>query len=69
MEKSEKIVVGLVSKLDKLKKLFKKINSESILNSLKKSQNICDKYEERLQKYNFFILKYLIVKEKNQKKN
>jgi len=69
MEKSEKIVVGLVSKLDKLKKLFKKINSESILNSLKKSPNICDKYEERLQKYNFFILKYLIVKEKNQKKN
>ena len=68
MEKSEKIVVGLVSKLDKLRVLFKKINSESILNSLKKSPNICDKYEERLQKYNFFILKYLIVKEKNQKK-
>ena len=68
MEKSEKIVVGLVSKLDKLRVLFKKINSESILNSLKKSPNICDKYEERLQKYNFFVLKYLIVKEKNQKK-
>ena len=68
MEKSEKIVVGLLSKLDKLRVLFKKINSESILNSLKKSPNICDKYEERLQKYNFFILKYLIVKEKNQKK-
>ena len=68
MEKSEKIVVGLVSKLEKLRVLFKKINSESILNSLKKSPNICDKYEERLQKYNFFVLKYLIVKEKNQKK-
>jgi len=68
MEKSEKIVVGLVSKLEKLRVLFKKINSESILNSLKKSPNICDKYEERLQKYNFFILKYLIVKEKNKKK-
>ena len=68
MKTTEKIVVGLVSKLDKLRVLFKKINSESILNSLKKSPNICDKYEERLQKYNFFILKYLIVKEKNQKK-
>lgn len=68
MKTSEKIVVGLVSKLEKLRVLFKKINSESILNSLKKSRNICDKYEERLQKYNFFILKYLFVKEKNQKK-
>ena len=68
MEKSEKIVLGLVSKLEKLKVIFKKINSESILNSLNKSPNICDKYEERLQKYNFFVLKYLIVKEKNQKK-
>ena len=58
MKTTEKIVVGLVSKLDKLRVLFKKINSESILNSLKKSPNICDKYEERL-------LKYLIVKEKN----
>ena len=68
MKTSEKIVVGLVSKLEKLRVLFKKINSESILNSLKKSRNICDKYEERLEKYNFFVLKYLIVKEKNQKK-
>ena len=68
MKTSEKIVVGLVSKLEKLKLIFKKINSESILNYLKKSPNICDKYEERLQKYNFFVLKYLIVKEKNQKK-
>jgi hypothetical protein len=68
MEKSEKIVLGLVSKLEKLKVIFKKINSESILNYLKKSPNICDKYEERLQIYNFFVIKYLIVKEKNQKK-
>jgi hypothetical protein len=68
MKTTEKIVVGLVSKLDKLRVLFKKINSECILNSLKKSPNICDKYEERLEKYNFFVLKYLIVKEKNQKK-
>jgi hypothetical protein len=68
MKTSEKIVVGLVSKLEKLKLIFKKINSESILNYLKKSPNICDKYEERLQIYNFFVLKYLIVKEKNQKK-
>jgi hypothetical protein len=60
MKTSEKIVVGLVSKLEKLKLIFKKINSESILNYLKKSPNICDKYEERLQIYNFFVLKYLI---------
>jgi len=70
MEKSEKIVAGLVSKLDKLKSIYNKINSESILNSLKKLPNICDKYEERLKKYNVSILSivYLIVKEKNQKK-
>lgn len=68
MEKSEKIVVGLVSKLDKLKKLFEKLGKQTILSSLKNLSNLCDKYEERLKKFNFLILKYIIVKETNQKK-
>jgi len=68
MEKSEKLVVGLLSKLDKYKKLFQKINSESILNSLKNSPNICDKYEERLKKFNIIIFKYLFNKKTISKK-
>ena len=68
MEKSEKIVVGLVSKLDKLKKIFDKLGKQTILSSLKNLSNLCDKYEERLKKFNFLILKYIIVKETNQKK-
>jgi hypothetical protein len=68
MEKSEKIVVGLVSKLDKLKKIFNKLGKQTILSSLKNLSNLCDKYEERLKKFNFLILKYIIVKETNQKK-
>lgn len=68
MEKSEKIVVGLLSKLDKLKKIFDKLGKQTILSSLKNVSNLCDKYEERLKKFNFLILKYIIVKETNQKK-
>lgn len=68
MEKSEKIVVGLLSKLDKLKKIFDKLGKQTILSSLKNVSNLCDKYEERLKKFNFLILKYMIVKETNQKK-
>ena len=68
MEKSEKIVSGLLLKLDKLKKLFEKLGKQTILSSLKNLSNVCDKYEERLKKFNFLILKYIIVKETNQKK-
>ena len=64
----EKIVVGLLSKLDKLKKLYQKLGAQTILNSLKNLSNNCGKYEERLKKFNFLILKYLISKETNQKK-
>ena len=64
MKTTEKIVAGLVLKLDKLKKL----GTQTILSSLKNLSNLCDKYEERLKKFNFLILKYIIVKETNQKK-
>jgi hypothetical protein len=68
MKTTEKIVAGLVLKLDKLKKLFEKLGKKTILSSLKNLSNLCDKYEERLKKFNFLILKYIIVKETNQKK-
>ena len=68
MKTTEKIVARLVLKLDKLKKLFEKLGKKTILSSLKNLSNLCDKYEERLKKFNFLILKYIIVKETNQKK-
>jgi len=46
----EKTVVGLLSKLDKLKKLFQKLGAQTIHNSLKNLSNNCGKYEERLKK-------------------
>jgi len=64
----EKTVVGLLSKLDKLKKLFQKLGAQTILNSLKNLSNNCGKYEERLKKFNFLILKYLLSEETNKKK-
>ena len=60
MKTTEKIVARLVLKLDKLKKLFEKLGKKTILSSLKNLSNLCDKYEERLKKFNFFQ-KLLIV--------